>query len=346
MSPEEYLKTKLETCAQTELRPVDREFLESQGIEKFIYRILTSKKFRKWKIVDEYANEMKRSITHIVTKKEPLELAWFFGGYKLWRFPSSPLVDWAELFTILYLIEYVSNIVSVYEPGAKIIFWAAHPSVMKYQSNIPEQDCRAYHESFNKLLDTLRSYFPRNLIIELKSFEVLYSNKSEYLSELNQMITEVEDEYNNKWTTERKEMKKMSSNLNIQWQGAENWEKIPQKEKEEKIRLGPIVHDGYCRLSKVREVIRGVGKIALTATPIPSGSLTVGTSSSSVTKFWTGFGVIEKRGDSYVERILSPQQLESVKDKPHDVLQSKLIPLKNFEEIWVFPEELDFTSIK
>lgn len=346
MNPEEYLKTKLETCALAELRPVDRKFLESQGMEVFIYRILTSKKFRKWKTIDQYVNEVKKSIKHIVSNNEPLELAWFFGGYKLWRFSSSPFVDWAELFTIIYLIKYVSKIAAVYKPGVRIIFWAAHPSIMKRQSNVPENNCQEYHESFNKLLNIIRLYLPKNLVVELKSFEILYPNNDEYTRELEQMIAEVENEYKNVWSSSRKEKKAASSHLNIQWNGAKNWENISQKEKEEKIRLGPIVHDGYCRLSRVMEVVRGIGKISITATPIPSGSLAVGTTSSSVTKFWTGFGVLERRGDDYVERILSPQQLEAVKSKPHEVIPSDLIELKNFENIWVFPGELDFTNSK
>ncbi|MBU2228842.1 hypothetical protein KJ810_00370, partial [Patescibacteria group bacterium] len=196
------------------------------------------------------------------------------------------------------------------------------------------------------LINVIDLQLHKNLSVELKSLEELYQNNDEYQEELNKKILEVESEYRNNWTVERKDNKNASSVLNIQWQGAENWELLSSKDKEEKIRRGPVVHDGYCRLSRINQAIHGLGKIDLTATPIPSGSIAIGTSTSSVTKFWTGFGVLEKRGDSYVERILSPRQLESIKDRPHDILQSKLIPLKNFEEIWVFPEELDFTSIK
>jgi hypothetical protein len=346
MNPEGYLKSKLETFALTDLRPVDSEFLESEGMEAFIYRMLTSKKFRKWKIIDEYVIETKKSIEYVVKNNKPIELAWFFGGYKLWRLNSSPLVDWAEFFSIMYLAKYVSKISAVYKPGAKIIFWAAHPSIMKRQSNIPEGECLEYHKSFRKLLDIIRMYLPKNIMVELKLFETLYSDNSEYLEELEKKIAEVNTEYNNEWTEERKERKEASSNLNIQWNGSENWNDISDKEKKEKIRLGPIVHDGYCRLSKINDAVGGLGKISITATPIPSGSLAVGTASSSVTKFWTGFGVLEKRGDSYVDRILSPQQLEFVRNKPHEVVSSDFIKLKNFKEIWVFPEELDFTGNK
>ncbi|MFA6392116.1 MAG: hypothetical protein WCW66_05225 [Patescibacteria group bacterium] len=343
MDPNEYLKGKLETCAQTELRPVDREFFKLYGVQDFIYRMLMLKKFRKWKTSDEYAGEIKKSITYAVAKNEPFELSWFFGGYKLWRFPSAPLVDWAELFTISYLVEYASMIAKVYEPGIKIVFWAAHPSVMKLQSNIPENDCQEYRDSFDNLLSIIHPYLPINLKVELKSFESLYPNNGEYQAELNQMIMDVENEYKNGWTAERKDKKNASSILNIQWQGAENWESLSSDEKEEKIRRGPIVHDGYCRLSKISQAVRGLGKVDLTATPIPGGSIAVGTSASSVTKFWTGFGVLEKRGDEYVERILSPQQLESVKEMPHEKIKSNIVPLKNFEEIWIFNNEINFS---
>ncbi|MFA6272270.1 MAG: hypothetical protein WC693_04160 [Patescibacteria group bacterium] len=346
MEPNKYLEEKIKTCVQTEIRTVDREFLNSQGMEEYIYRMLTSKNFRKWKIVDNYIEEIKKSIKYAVSKNEPLELTWFFGGYKLWRISSSPYVDWAELFSIIYLVNYASSVATVYDPGVKIIFWAAHPSVMKYQSNIPEEDCLNYRESFNMLLNIIRPSLPNNITVELKSFEILYPNPKEYLEELNRMILEVEREYKKGWTVERKDRKNASSVLNIQWQGAENWRDLSAAEKEEKIRRGPIIHDGYCRLSKIGQVIRGLGKIDLTATPIPNGSIAVGCTSSSVTKFWTGFGVLEKRGDGYVERILSPKQLDSIKGRPHDIIKSKIIPLKNFEEILVFHDTIDFSKNK
>jgi hypothetical protein len=346
MESNKYLEEKIKTCVQTEIRAVDREFFESRGMEEYIYRMLTSKNFRKWKIIGNYIEEMKKSIEYAVLKNEPLELTWFFGGYKLWRISTSPYVDWAELFSVIYLINYASSIAAVYNPGVKIIFWAAHPSVMKLQSNIPEKDCLKYRESFNQLLDVVRPNLPKNITVELKSFEILYPDNEEYLKELDQMISAVEREYEETWTMERKDKKTASSILNIQWRGAENWENLSTQEKEEKVRRGPIVHDGYCRLSKIGQVIRGLGKIDLTATPIPSGSIAIGCTSSSVTKFWTGFGVLEKRGDDYVERILSPKQLDSIKDKPHDIIKSQIIPLRNFQEIWVFRDTIDFSKNK
>ncbi|MBU0569304.1 hypothetical protein KKB40_00795 [Patescibacteria group bacterium] len=106
---------------------------------------------------------------------------------------------------------------------------------------------------------------------------------------------------------------------------------------------GPIVHDGYCGLKKLQQALYGPGKIILTSYRTPWSSIKIGTSSSSVTKYWVGNGVLENREGKFVDRILSLQQFNKVKDQPHEVVQTDLIPLKNFKEIWVYPEELRFS---
>ncbi|MBU0707960.1 hypothetical protein KKG41_06335 [Patescibacteria group bacterium] len=343
MNVEQYLRDKLINCSKVDLRPVDQEFLDKNGVEEFIFRMLMSKKFRKWKVGEEYIQELKESVQHAVKNQIPINTTWFFGGYKLWSLPSSPEADWAELFNIHYILRYAIQIAEVYKPGIVMTYWAANPSIMKRQSNIPEENCLIYHKSFRKLLESFQNYLPNNIKLELRVFEELYKDKKEYHNELESLIKEVENEYES-WSPERKEKKERSSLLNIQWQGAEDWSRLTESAKQDKIKSGPIVHDSFCRLSKINQAIRGLGKVDLTANPLPKhNSITIGTTKTSITKFWTGVGILEKKGDSYSDRILSPQQFDKIKDQPHEVVQTDLIPLKNFKEIWVYPEELRFS---
>ncbi|MDD5342375.1 MAG: hypothetical protein PHI73_03505 [Patescibacteria group bacterium] len=343
MTVEDYLKSQKVNSSKTEPQTADREFLDKNGPEAFIYRCLMSKKFRKWKVGEDYVKELKESIHYAVTKHLPINTTYFFGGYKLWSFETSPEVDWAEFFNICYMLKYITLIVQAYEPGVIMTYWAAHPSIMKRQSNIPEKDCLIYRQSFNKLLGEFLEHLPGNIKLELRSFAELYPNEKEYLDELEPFIDKVKQEYKD-WPEERKKKREATSNLNLQWQGAEDWKRLNENEKQEKIKMGPIAHDGYCRLSRVHEAIRGLGKVDLSATPLPKyNSIPIGTTSNSVAKFWTGFGVLEKRGDGYIDRILSPKQFEQIKNQDHEVVKSDLIPLKNFKEIWVYPGELSFS---
>ncbi|MDP3964873.1 MAG: hypothetical protein Q8Q20_04455 [bacterium] len=345
MDIQDFLRQKIQSCAIYLLTDSDQRRLAEEGVEKFIERALLSKKFRKWKVGEEYQAEIRQNIHFSVSKNLPIKLTFFFGGYKLWRFESSPEVDWAEFFAIAYYLSYAAPIAAAYQPGVVLQFWAAHPSIMSRQSNIPENDCQKYRQSLEKLLEQFRPYLPENIKAELHSFAELYPNDDEYTKELESLIAQVNEEYLTSWPEARKEKKARTSNLNIQWKGAENWEVLSEEEKNEKVRLGPVVHDGYCRLSRVNNAIKGKGRFNLTATPLPKGdSIPIGTTRPSVTKFWTGFGILSKKGDTYSDRILSPQQFETVKNQPHDVVASDLIPLKNFRRILVFHEEPDFSQ--
>lgn len=55
-------------------------------------------------------------------------------------------------------------------------------------------------------------------------------------------------------------------------------------------------------------------KILVFTQPLPSGAtISVGTTKSSIMKFWVGVGVLQPKGDSYNQIILSPSQLEKAK---------------------------------
>src|SRR5690606_19983088 len=55
-------------------------------------------------------------------------------------------------------------------------------------------------------------------------------------------------------------------------------------------------------------------KIMAFTQPLPSGTtISVGTTKSSIMKFWVGVGVLQPKADSYNQVILSPSQLEKTK---------------------------------
>ena len=63
-----------------------------------------------------------QKINKAINASEPIKFSVPFGGYKLWRIASYPTPDWAEVFAILYLIEYALPIAEHYTPGVEISF--------------------------------------------------------------------------------------------------------------------------------------------------------------------------------------------------------------------------------
>jgi hypothetical protein len=110
------------------------------------------------------------------------------------------------------------------------------------------------------------------------------------------------------------------------------------------INFGPILHDGYCALSKRRAFVRGEDKILIfPSAPINNG-IAIGSTKNSIVKFWTGIGVLEGQDSTLSDRILSPEQFNKLKNEKYETVKMDLVPLKNFDEIMVFKKSINFTT--
>lgn len=339
MKANEYIKDRLENCSAYELSDQDKKVIKTKGIERYIFQKLTSKKFRKWSLDEESAQSIQNAIKINVKGNSPIIFTFPFGGYKLSQLPSSPEIDWAEFFTVAYYSQWISSIAEAYKPGVRFIF-SSDDVIIERMDNISKKDTQAYFESFKKLLASFNKYSPSNMEFEIKRVGDLYSEK-ELEDELGPYVEQVKIEYKNPEPVRYKKMIK-TSRLNIQWRGVEDWSKLTEKEKEEKVKMGPIYHDAYGKLVRRKEFVRGEDRIVVFTTPI-SKAIALGTTKNSITKFWTGYGILEEENGKFYDRILSPEQYGKVKSKlkPEKV---DVIDLENLKNIDVSDTRLTFTK--
>ncbi len=336
-----YLEDKLKHSAVYELTRTDRAELERDGLEAFIYKALTNKKFRKWAIDESTQQRVKRAIHLNVSKNQPIQLTLPFGGYKLWRLPSAPEVDWAEFFMLSYYLSYMAPIAAAYKPGIALSF-SSDDIIIERMNNVSDADTDAYARSYSALLAQFRVYLPANVTIELKRVRDMYPDRSEYERELAHNIERFTKEYAALDATTRAHKEKTSI-LNIRWDGARDLTGLSDAQKQEVVSFGPILHDATCYVSKRQAFVRGENKIVIFGNKIRN-CIPIGTTKTSRTKFWTGFGVLEQRGEKLLDRILSPEQLERAKNEDHEIIHPNLIPLKNFDELWVYPRAFQFSD--
>lgn len=122
MTVTEHLTRHLSNSADYQLTDTDRAFITSKGVEEFIYKTLTNKKFRKWSIDQATQDCIRNAVHRNVSTKQTIKLTFPFGGYKLWRLPSSPEVDWAEFFMLSYYLSYLAPVAAAYAPGVMLSF--------------------------------------------------------------------------------------------------------------------------------------------------------------------------------------------------------------------------------
>jgi hypothetical protein len=334
MNPLDYIHTELRQSAQYSLTDDDKTLLDKQGIESFIYTKLTSKKFRKWAIDESSESQAKRAIQLNVAANKPLQLRYPFGGYKLWRMPSSPEVDWAEFFSIAYYSRYVAPITAAYEPGIEFLF-ASDDVIIERMDNVPVKDTDSYFKSFKQLLEQFRVNFPSNFKMDIVRIGDLYQDKDVMEHELAANTERFKQEYATTVDPGKKAKMMTTSALNVCWNGSKDLTGLSDSEKQAVVEMGPVYHDAYCALAKRREFNRGEDKIVIFTTVIPN-AIAIGTTKSSVTKFWTGYGILETDGVKFSARILSPANIEQMDGQRFKLIPINFADLRNFKDIKIF----------
>ncbi len=81
----------------------------------------------------------------------PIEFSLPFGGYRSWRLPSYPHLDWAEVFWIRYLHAYARRIVAVHPAGVRISL-SYVGGVLGWVNQLPQPDQTLYLQQLERLL--------------------------------------------------------------------------------------------------------------------------------------------------------------------------------------------------
>lgn len=340
MKTQTHLSNLLKHSGNYQITHQDKTLIAKNGLRAFVYSKLKSKKFRKWKISDQLDQRIQKTLDRTISQNKPIEAVFFQGGYKLWRLPSSPEVDWAEFFNISYLTQYLAPIAAAYPQQVTLTYYM-HTLLMEAHDNLTTQEINQYVNSFQKLIDEFSKHLPSNLSIKIWKDADIYSRK-EYFQTLEKGFQIAKDDFE-KLPIEKRENLLKLSRLNFKWKGAKDFSKLSQKEKDDKILQGAIYETATKHLTKAQELTKQENRILL-FTVTNDLFIGVGTTRNSIVKHWTGYGVLEKDNNKFYERVLSPEQLEKVRINNHIAEELDLINLTNLRQIWVFDQRFNFVN--
>jgi len=262
----------------------------SSNLCEDIYQRLTSKKFRKTKTDEACVSRTKQAIQIKLDNRQPLRIVYLQGGYKLWRFPSAPRVDWAESFNIAYLIEYLLLIATQHSPGVKLVHYM-HTLLMELYDNLTTEEIQEYVDSFQELIDQFSRYLPVNFKISILRDADLYS-RDEYFAKLDQGRKLAEESYQS-WSEDKKQDFLRMAKLNIKWQGKEDWTVLSASVKQAKLYQAALYEIAATQnLEKVLEMVKSPENILVFTKATPD-FIGIGSTKSSMAKHWVGFGVLE-----------------------------------------------------
>ncbi len=294
---------------------------ESVDLEIQLYHHLTTKKFRKYALPEGYNAVIRNIIHEAVKNQQPMNLVWVFGCYKLWSLKEAPTVDWAELFSLMYFVDWLKPIVQLHKPGIIFDFFS-DDVIIPIMNHVPQNDVTAYVESFKTLLKFIVPYLPKGFSFQFHRVINRYESFDHFLAELNQNIQTLTDEREKNFALTTAQIAMIDLNVipNEKQQSDLFWRQKVQ-----------IIHDAYSMSSKRRPYYRNSNKIMVVNTAV-NGAIAVGTTKASVAKFWVGAGALEKKGDSFTELVLSPSQIQTTQ---FDTITIRMKGLegKNFSRI-------------
>lgn len=341
MKPQDYLYQLLTASSQYELTANDNAVVKSKGVDGFIFSKLSSKKFRKSKMESECVARTQEAIKLRVKKNEPITIVYPQGGYKLWRFPSSPTVDWAEFFNISFVLQYIAPIAKAYKPGVHIIYYM-HTLLMELHDNLTTEEIQSYVDSFDDLLSQFRKHLPQNVSVTILRDADLYT-REEYFPALEEGKALAEKDYKALPKEKTDDLARMA-NLNIKWDGKKDWTKLTQAEKDVKVYLAALYEmAATSQLKRVFEKVKSPDNV-LVFTKATKDFIGIGSTRASIAKYWVGFGVLQQKNDSFLPIILTPSQYEQAKRIDHKTVSIDLIPAPNFKEILVFNKPFAFSN--
>lgn len=314
MNPQEYIEDELN---KLKIKSKFMEFNSKEDLVEFIFKNVISKKFRKYSVNPDYLIKIKSILKDSVELNKPISFVMSFGGYKLWRFEEFPEVDWAEFFAFLYYINYLKPIAEIYKPGV-ILNFHAHSKFTKEINNFSDLEIKKYLDSFNNLLIFLKNYLPENIKLNLINMDSHFSMK-----EIKDILSNVENGDLPILTNQKKQTIEMNVRLK------ENQDQdILWKEKIE------AMYQEYNKLNHERIYSKINNEIFISCIKKDS-SITLGTTKTSIVKFWVGVGILKEKANEYIEYVFS---LSQIKDKNFNILPIKINGLsgKNFKNIKIF----------
>ena len=319
MTAQEFIQKRLEDLKSTE--KAVSNFKSEEELADFIFKTIMSKKFRKFSVTPEYLPHIHESIENAIKENSPIKFVFVFGGYKLWRLEEAPETDWAELFAMMYYAKWLKPIAEVYKPGIWFDF-SSDDVIVERLNNIPKSDTEAYAKSFYMILDFLKKYLPENMKFTMTPVSSRYTPE-EFDEDLKDKVDAMQKELGGLPILDAESKRMVELNVRLK----PGQDKDPQWR--EKIEL---VHQAYYNVSRRRSYTRGGKDKILTFCTQIGRCVAVGTTKTSIAKFWQGAGALKKTEAGFQEYVLSPSQIEKAKSATEPVSIDGLIG-KNFKKV-------------
>jgi hypothetical protein len=304
MTPQAYIQQRLEALKA----PASAGDI-SGPIEDVIYARLMSKKFRKMKAGDPCVEITKRVVAKAVREQVPILVTECFGGNKLWRFDEAPEIDWAELFSLMYFVDWMKTVAAVHKPGVTFDYFSQDLAVERLD-NLTREELDAYSKTFTDMLAWIKPYLPDGVTVQYRRHRDMFDDESKYDDELDAAMKRYLQTHDNELPV-LDDALKARTELNVRLKPRQDTD--PQwREKVE------LQHRALFTTPTLGKYLNDPDMV-WTCPTYYEDSIVTGSTKRSIAKFWAGVGALERNGESYAELVLTPKQLAAAQFTLEDV---------------------------
>lgn len=306
MQANQFIKNLIESIPDYKLSSDEEKCIKFEGIEQFIFRKLNSKKFRNSKVPEALEISIKKAINFSVKNNLPIHIVLPFGAYKRWNLPTHPGIDFAEVFNLILMREFLTPIAKAYKYGVILHYYSVELFVER-NNRIPQKDIDFYQKDFIFLLEKFKKYLPANM-------QLKFTNLREEISQ-EEALKAVEikvKELKANWPNVEKEVqdikiKRAKVNCKVD---------INDPNYNEIILDAVFVHDAFASecWSKNGQIkwINKPDMIVIGHSYTGTWGLHIKSSTSSRVNFWVGIGALKIQDGKYLPTILTYEQFYSL----------------------------------
>lgn len=322
--------------------------LQGSNVKEQILNRLFSRKWSRKAQFEDAKKYTEEKVDNILNNKLNFIFCYCFGGYKHFWSPTYPEPDWAEIFTIKYLMEYILPIAQIQNKIVDVEF-ESEEVALTYMNNTPQQGMDKYNDTFKKIVNYVNNHnnYPIKFSVVLARD---FYNKDELLNKMYEYLPEVQERFNC-LPKEEKTIRLKRAETNIMWNGKENLTNLTDDERNKFIYNSRTLNEAFLDIDyelRGKEYFEKENLIPLLGSfGLGAGGeawLHLASNKSSLVDFWAGIGILEIRDDKIIEKTISQKQFEQIKDNLIKVnLKNDLVEINdNYSWIYVYKGKLPF----
>lgn len=281
-------------------------------------RLLFRKGFRR-RVSPERRLSIERKIRRSIAEDRPLGLVVPFGGYKHFWNPSAPLVDWAEVFHLEFMIQHLTPLTSVIPAGVRIEY-VSEDFIVPLMDNYLPADLDRYSESFRALVVRYQPVLPAGLVIEYWRLSERYDTATITDVILNAMPARLAEFASLDGDARAIELRRSARSVN--WHGWSDLASLDPSEREDRVVYARVMEKTFSDLGFLPEHVGGYYEADLRSCAVFSWGtsldnavkqfLTLHSAPGSTVDHWIGRGVvIPTRDERLRTTIVSRTQYEA-----------------------------------